>query len=437
MLSAEQNDLLCRVENGAPMGELMKRYWLPALPSEQVATPDGAPVRTRVVGEDLVIFRDSNGRLGVLDEYCAHRGVSLALARNEKGGLRCLYHGWKYGVDGRILDMPTESPGSRAREHVSQPAYPATESGGLVWVYLGPRESMPEFQPPPWAGCTPRRLVISRVEVAANWAQALEGQIDSAHSSMLHSTDIPAGKSELTVIDEEGLHVRPSGDANPRLFVKKAPYGMRYVAVRKPIVNADTHDYMRVTVFVAPCFALIPPNSRNRLCNIAVPRDDATTNMFFVHFSDTVDLDRDMVQANLGTRPGLDLDPVTGRSVRNRGNNFLQDREAMAQGNFSGIRGIGQQDIAMWESMGKGPIIDRTREHLGTTDVAVAQFRRIMLAAVEDLRARARVLGQDGAQVAFGKVRSFEGIVPEGTNWETLGMSDEEQALAAQGATAG
>ena len=428
MLNEKQNDLLCRVEGVAPMGALMKRYWLPAIAAEEVAIPDGPPVRARLVGEDLVIFRDSNGRLGALEEYCAHRRVSLALGRNEKGGLRCLYHGWKYGVDGTVLDMPTESPDSRARENVDQQAFPAIESGGLIWVYLGPKESMPEFQPPPWANCVSRRLVVSKVIVDANWAQALEGQIDSAHSSMLHSTDIPAGTSEQTEIDEEGAHVRPSGDPNPRLLVKRAPYGMRYVAIRKPLVNAQTHDYMRVTVFIAPCFALIPPNSRNAMCNIAVPRDDNSTNMYFVHFSETTDLDRAMVQENLGSRPGIDIDPVTGRSLRNRGNNFQQDREAMARGNFSGIRGIGQQDIAMWESMGRRPIVDRHREHLGTTDVAVAQFRRIMLGAAEEFRESNRVLGQNGPRVAFGKIRSFEGILPVGSDWEALGMGDDEKA---------
>jgi phthalate 4,5-dioxygenase oxygenase subunit len=163
---------------------------------------------------------------------------------------------------------------------------------------------------------------------------------------------------------------------------------------------------------------------------MAVPRDDGTTNMYFVHFSETVDLDEAMIQANLGTRPGIDFDPATGKKARNRENNFLQDREAMAKGNFSGIRGIGQQDVAMWESMGRGPIIDRSREHLGRTDVAVVQFRRIMLDAVEEFTRTGAVLGQQGPLIPFAKVRSFEGIVPKGTDWEGLGLCEEERALA-------
>jgi phthalate 4,5-dioxygenase oxygenase subunit len=429
MLTHEQNELLCRVAGDAPMGALMRRYWLPLCQSSEVATADGPPVRARLLDEDIVVFRDSNGRVGALDEYCPHRGVSLVLARNEQCGLRCLYHGWKYDVDGNIVEMPTEPPESRMTEHLKHRAYPVRESGGLIWAYLGPAEAMPEFQPPPWAACGPRRIVTSRLVVEANWAQALEGQIDSAHSSMLHSTDIPAGRSERTTIDANGVHVRPSGDPNPRLIVKRVPYGMRYVAVRKPTTNAETHDYMRVTVFVAPCFALIPPNSRNYLCNMAVPRDDGTTNMYFVHFSETVDLDEAKIQANLGTRPGVDFDPVTGKKARNRENNFLQDREAMAKGNFSGIRGIGQQDVAMWESMGRGPIIDRSREHLGRTDVAVLQFRRIMLDAVEAFGKARVVLGQQAPVIPFAKVRSYEGIVAKGTDWESLGLCEEERGL--------
>ncbi len=408
---AEQNDLLCRVAGDAPMGALMKRYWLPACTGDEVVA-DGAPIRTRVVDQDVVIFRDTDKRLGALYEYCSHRGVSLALGRNEQCGLRCLYHGWKYDVTGALVELPTEPRDSRARERLKQPSYPVVESGGLVWIYLGPKDVMPAFQPPPWFACPPSRISINKVVVDANWAQVLEGQIDSAHSSMLHSTDIPAGRSERTEVDAAGVYVRPSGDAAPRMHVKRVPYGMRYVAIRRPIVNADSQDYMRVTVFVAPVFALIPPNTRSYLCNIAVPRDDGTTTFYLVNFSETNDLDHEVIRTRMGMKPGLDLD-ADGRKIRNRGNNFLQDREAMAHGNFSGIRGVANQDIAMWESMGRGPIIDRSRENLGVTDLAVVQWRRLMIDAVTEFQESGRVLGQHGPVVPFAKVRSYEGHAPQ------------------------
>ena len=434
MLIAEQNDLLCRVNGDAPMGALFKRYWLPACMADEVVA-GGAPVRTTLVDTDIVVFKSPNGQLGAIYEYCPHRGVSLALARNEETGLRCLYHGWKFAADGRIVEMPTEPPGRKAKDHLCHDAYPAAESGGFIWVYLGPTEVMPKFQPMPWAHVPPQRLVITRIEVDANWAQAVEGQIDSAHSNMLHSSDIPAGRSEQTVVDERGTVMRPSGDPNPKLIVKRVPYGMRYVALRKPAINPETQDYMRVTVFVAPCFALIPPNSRGRMINIPVPRDDYRSAVYFVNFSETHDLDKDILRRNMSEVPGVDFDPATGKKARNRANNFLQDRDAMAKGNFSGIRGVPNQDVAMWESMGRTPIINRSKEHLGGTDLAVVQFRRIMLDAVEEFRKSGRVLGQEGEQPPLAKVRSYEGIVPLGTNWELLGLSDEELALASRQGT--
>ena len=429
MLTVEQNDLLCRVNGDAPMGAMMKRYWLPACLSSEVSEPGGAPLRTTIVDTDIVIFRSPNGKLGAVYEYCPHRGPSLALARNEEGGLRCLYHGWKFAGDGKIVEMPTEPAGSRAKDHLCHDAYPVEESGGFIWVYLGPKAAMPAFQPMPWAHLPPERLVINKVEVDANWAQALEGQIDSAHSNMLHSTEIPAGRSEQTTVQDNGTLVRPSGDANPKLIVRRVPYGMRYVAVRKPLVNPETQDYMRVTVFIAPCFALIPPNTRNRLCNIPVPRDDHRTAFYFVNYSETTDLDAGLLTRTTGEQRGA-IDPATGKKYRTRANNFLQDREAMAKGNFSGIQGIGNQDVAMWESMGRTSIMDRSKEHLGGTDIAVAQFRRVMLDAVEDFRKNGNVLGQTGAQPPLAKIRSYEGLVPLGTNWELLGLGDEELAIA-------
>ena len=149
MLIAEQNDLLCRVNGDAPMGALFKRYWLPACMADEVVA-GGAPVRTTIVDTDIVVFKSPNGQLGAIYEYCPHRGVSLALARNEETGLRCLYHGWKFAADGRIVEMPTEPPGRKAKDHLCHDAYPAAESGGFIWVYLGPTEVMPKFQPMPW-----------------------------------------------------------------------------------------------------------------------------------------------------------------------------------------------------------------------------------------------------------------------------------------------
>src|SRR5262245_41436345 len=196
MLSSEQNELLCRVEGAAPMGQLMRRHWLPVCLSEEVAEKDGAPARARLLGEDLVVFKDSNGKIGVLDEHCPHRGASLVFGRNEDCGLRCLYHGWKFDVEGRCVDMSSEPAGAAIRQSMRTKAYPAREGGGFVWVWMGPREAMREFEPPAWAPTPNARTSIVKMHAACNWAQVLEGSIDSAHSSSLHSTNMPAADVE-------------------------------------------------------------------------------------------------------------------------------------------------------------------------------------------------------------------------------------------------
>src|SRR5689334_24926658 len=193
-MTPEENQLLCRVEGAAPMGALMRRHWLPACMSEEGAERDGAPVRTRLLGEDLVVFRDTNGRLGVLGEHCPHRRASLAYGRNEECGLRCLYHGWKFDVDGNVLDMPSEAPGAAQRLGKRAKAYPAREGGGFVWTWMGPKEELREFEAPAWAPLAGIRYAIVKMHAACNWAQVLEGSIDSAHSSSLHSSNMPAAQ---------------------------------------------------------------------------------------------------------------------------------------------------------------------------------------------------------------------------------------------------
>src|SRR5690349_6322404 len=196
MLTKDQNELLCRVEGDTPMGGIMRRHWLPVCMSEEVAERDGTPVRSRLLGEDLVVFRDTQGNLGVLGEYCLHRRASLAFGRNEEAGLRCLYHGWKFDVEGNVVDMPCEAPGAAQRLGKRTKSYPARESGGFVWAWMGPPEAMRELEPPAWAPAPGIKYAIVKICTDCNWAQVLEGSIDSAHSSVLHSTNMPAGEVE-------------------------------------------------------------------------------------------------------------------------------------------------------------------------------------------------------------------------------------------------
>ena len=425
MLSHEENELLCRVEGDAAMGQLMRRHWIPACLSEEVAEPDGTPVRIRLLGEDLVAFRDTAERLGVVDEHCPHRRASLALGRNEECGLRCLYHGWKIDVEGNVVDRPTEPRDSSAVQKVTHKAYACREGGGFVWVWMGPPNQIREFEPPAWAPSPDIRTSIVKIHVGCNWAQVLEGAIDSAHSSSLHSTDmVPASVESAGATDKEWL--RPSTDKAPRLQVQRTDFGFRYVAIRHPIKHADTHDYLRITLFVAPFTVLIPPNDRYNLSILNIPLDDTNTMFYFIAWSDKEGIDQDVWRKFCAAQLGVDLD-ANFRRIRTRANNYLQDRDAMKRGSHTGIDGIPNQDIAMWETM--GPIADRSRERLGASDIAIVQFRRIMVDAARKLRDGGPAIGASGQRIPHIKLKSFEGIVPKTAHWTTLAVAEEELAL--------
>ncbi|MEX0753183.1 MAG: Rieske 2Fe-2S domain-containing protein [Xanthobacteraceae bacterium] len=417
MLTHEENELLCRVEGDAPMGQLMRRHWIPACMSEEVTEPDGAPVRVRLLGEDLVVFRDSDGRLGVLDEYCPHRRASLAFARNEECGLRCLFHGWKMDVEGNVLEMASEPAESGYAEKVKMKAYPAREAGGFVWTYMGPAETMPEFERPAFAPTEDTGVSIVKVHVDCNWATVVEGQIDSAHSSSLHSSDMrPAKVDRAKAVKTHWL--RPSTDKAPRLQVERTSYGFHYAAFRRPIANSATHDYVRKTVYIAPFVCLIPPNNAYNVTSVIVPQDDTHTTFYFLAWRETDNIDQEAWRKFNVARPGIDLDE-NFRNRRTRANNYLQDRNAMKLGDFTGIRGIPNQDIAMWETM--GAIADRTQERLGASDLAVVEFRRLIVDAALTMQQGGPVLGRTEPHIPHAEIRSFESILPKSTDWRSFG----------------
>ena len=420
-MSPQDNELLCRVEGDAPMGRLFRRHWIPVCLSEEVAQADGTPVHARVLGEDLVVFRDSEGRLGVLDAHCPHRRASLVLGRNEEGGLRCLYHGWKLDVQGNVLEMPSEPAASELCGKVKHTAYPVEDAAGLIWAWMGPREAMTPFERPAFAPTPECRTAIVKVHVAANWAQILEGAIDSAHSSSLHSTDMPPARVDGAKATDKAWP-RPSTDKAPRLQLEQTPFGFRYAAIRRPIMNSATHDYIRVSLFVAPFTVLIPPNNLYNLANLNVPCDDTSTTFYFVAWSDQPGggIDVEAWRKFCGAQPGIDLDP-RWRKKRTWDNFYLQDRQAMRLGDFTGIRGIPMQDMAMWETMGS--IADRTRERLGASDLAIVEFRRIMVQAARDFIAGRAAIGTGDGHPPQATLRSFEGIVPKGADWRTLGTA--------------
>jgi len=422
VLTPEENDLLCRVEGDAPMGRLIRRHWIPACMIEEVADKDGAPVRVRLLGEDLVAFRDTQGRVGVIGEHCPHRRASLVFGRNEECGLRCLYHGWKMDVEGNVVEMASEPPSDRVRPALKHTAYPTREAAGFVWVYMGPPAEMPPFEPPAFAPTEGTNVSIVKLQVDCNWAQILEGAIDSAHSSTLHANDIPAANTDRTTATGT-VWARPTNDKSPRIQVQRTSYGMRYAAIRRPIRNPENDDYVRITTFVAPITVLIPPNNVYGLANINVPMDDTHTAFYFIAWSDWgPGVELEAWRKFCAARVGIDVD-AQFRRIRTRDNNYLQDRQAMKLGDHTGIPGIPNQDIAMWETM--GPIADRSAEHLGASDIAIVQFRRIMVDAVKRFARGEPAIGTAAPRIAHAKLRAFEGIVPRTTDWRTLAVDED------------
>jgi phthalate 4,5-dioxygenase oxygenase subunit len=320
--------------------------------------------------------------------------------------------------------MPSEPKASALPEKATHLSYPTREAGGFVWAYMGPPEAMPEFEAPPWAPHDKARVAIAKVELPCNWAQIMEGQIDSAHSSTLHSSDMRPAKGDATA---KGDHwVRPSTDKNPRIQVQLTNYGMRYAAIRRPIVNANSHDYVRITTYVAPFTALIPPNSTYNVTSVIVPRSDTSSTFHFIAWAEgeQAGISAEAWRKFCVLEVGVDVDAQFRPIKRHAHNDYLQDRAAMAEGNFTGIPGIPNQDIAMWESM--GPIADRSQERLGASDIAIVQFRRLMIDAARAFEQEGRVIGQIQPHLAQAKLRSYQGVVEKTVPWRTLGASDEE-----------
>ena len=417
MLSEAENDVLTQVGPSSPMGTLMRAHWTPVCLTEEVAESDGAPLLVEALGERYVAFRDSNGELGLLDELCPHRKASLVLGRNEECGLRCLYHGWKFDVKGKVIAMASEPEGSSLQDKVRARHYPVEEWGGFVWAWLGDIDSVRPFMPPSFAPTKQQRTSILKIRIPANWAQITEGQIDSAHSSSLHSSDMVPARVESAAADDKSWY-RPSTDKSPQLQSQVTDYGFHYAAIRRPIKNAATQSYIRVTEYVAPYQSLIPPNSSYNVATVIVPIDDTSSMFHFIAWGDPETTpDTQDWRAFAHAVPGEDLDPTTWKTYGNMDNRFRQNREIMKTGNFTGIEGIPNQDIAMWVSM--GPIVNRSKDTLGASDLAIVEFRRLMVDAAMKAADGGTIIGT-ASNVVQGNIASFEGVVPKESDWQAL-----------------
>ena len=400
MLSQAENELLTRTGAGTPAGEYFRRYWLPALLASEVPAPDCPPVRIRLLGEDLIAFRDTQGRVGLVDEFCPHRRASLFWGRNEECGLRCVYHGWKFDVTGLCVDMPNEPPEYGFENKIRISAYPAREYGGLIWAYLGPPGRLPELPKLEWARVPDSHRYISKRFQETNYLQAIEGGIDSSHSNFLH-----ASVDAFRVTDEYVARVKSSSnlraryhlmDKSPRFTVKKTDYGL-VIAVRR---NAgDDSYYWRMTQFLLPSHTMIPYQKGLSIHGHSwVPRDDETCWVWTVSWNPDEPLSQEEREAiGKETFVHAKAEPVTFRPLRNKSNNYLIDRELQRGTSMTGLHGFATQDQAIQESM--GPVVDRTRERLGTSDTAIIAARRLLLDEI-----RALEQGQEPRAAQRGEV---------------------------------
>jgi phthalate 4,5-dioxygenase oxygenase subunit len=381
MLTAEENATLTEVGPQKPMGRMMRRFWLPICMSRQLPEPDGKPLRARLLGENFVVFRDTEGKIGVLDEYCMHRGVSLALGRVEKGGIRCLYHGWKFGVDGTIQETPNHC-NDRFRQRLKAPAYPVREAGGLVWTYIGPREKIPPFQHYGFMDGPDENRVVLRINANANYLQLYEGGTDSSHVGILHSNMANPNwmHDEFTGTDEDfNPGALAVGDNAPTLDIEDTEYGYHYVAKRKgpPRDDGSPTYSIRVTPVILPTCRIIPARAYQFFL-FEVPQDDSRTSTYLICHGQ-----KPIERSEIISIMGLDDDRFWTDErcdfEASWADHLGQNREAMKE-NWSGYSGIEQEDMILAISM--GPIIDRTKEHLVAADRAVVHLRACLLESV-------------------------------------------------------
>jgi phenylpropionate dioxygenase-like ring-hydroxylating dioxygenase large terminal subunit len=412
MLKPEENERLVRVGPGMPGGALFRRYWQPVLLAHELPAPDGPPLRVRILGEDLVAFRATDGTVGLVDAFCPHRRAPLFFGRNEESGIRCVYHGWKFDVGGRCVDMPSEPPDSMFKDKVTVLAYPTWEGGGMVWAYLGPREAMP---PPPdyeWLRVPPTHRFVSKTYESCNYLQGLEGGLDTAHSSFAHNERL----NDPTWIRNRDTH--------PKLEVEKTDYGFRYASTRD---LGDDGLYVRVYHYLMPAQQL-----RGNVTNWAggkradvpkldghiwVPIDDEHTwvyNMMYGYDGD-VPITEEFAwkDESFFGRGKDDLIPGTHQLKAGLGNDYFIDREKQRTKTFTGIRGVNTQDFALQEGMGAIP--DRSQERLGTTDRAIIVTRQLLLEACERVANGEEPRGT--SPDSYRGVRAYDRVIERDCDW--------------------
>ncbi|WP_080835672.1 Rieske 2Fe-2S domain-containing protein [Cohnella massiliensis] len=422
MLKASDNELLTSTNAGTPLGELFRRYWIPVVNSKEIA-PDGKPLKIRLLGEDLLVFRDTNGDVGLVDEKCPHRRTSLALGLNADCGLTCIYHGWKFDTKGNCVDLPSEPKDSKMKAGVRLRSYATREQNGIVWGYLGPKEEEPPFPEFYWMGLPDNQIISERVWQECNYLQVMENDLDYVHAAFLHKAheqqDVDRGllSSDLGISPSHPLIKNPP----VKQAVESTKYGKRCIGVG--IEDDDNYAFMEIH-YIFP-FYTYPPRMKGEdgMWHAFIPRDDHSTWSWDVQFSHAQPINA----KGQSERRGLVLDEHF-RKQRNMSNDYEQDRELMIHGNYSGIRGIANQDHAVTELM--GPIVDRSKEMLGTSDLPIIQMRRMLLEQVKSFMAGGAPIKHD--QYPLQKLFSCGAVDSKSKRWQEALPIDPVYALEQQ-----
>ena len=387
MLTAADNELLVRTGAGTAMGEYFRRYWQPVALAAELAEPDGPPIRVQVLGEELVAFRDTQGRVGLIEPHCAHRGANLFFGRNEAGGIRCIYHGWKYDATGRCVEMPNVPPGTGYHGKIAIKAYPTREFGDLVWAYLGPPERMPAEIPQLEFGVLPasHRYVTKRLQ-QCNWAHSMEGALDTAHFSFLHmpAPGLASNENPNVAADERRMRWLRN-DPLPRFTILEHDVGFVIGGSRQ----ADGEElYWRITQFMLPAHSVTPSAMPGETYYgytwVPITDEACWIYVYAWHPDRALAAEERARYAKGGYGQFAELGSAFVPRC-NRTNDYLLDREDQKHRSFTGVRGVAEQDAMAQDS--QGLIADRTREHLTPTDVAIVRFRRAMLDGAKALAA--------------------------------------------------
>ncbi|MEA2975743.1 MAG: phthalate 4,5-dioxygenase [Alphaproteobacteria bacterium] len=404
MLKTEQNDRLTRTGPDTPGGRLFRSYWIPALLASELPENECPPVRVKLLSERLLAFRDTQGRYGLIDEFCAHRGVSLWFGRNEENGLRCPYHGWKYDHTGQCIDVPSEPAESGFCQKIKLKSYPLVERGGILWTYMGPAERQPALPAWEFASVPDNQRYVTKRLQESNWLQSLEGGIDSSHTSWLHRGELEADPLfKGSKGNEYNL-----GDTKPHFEVVESPGGL-YIGARRNAENGNY--YWRITPWVMPSFTMIPPRGDHPVGgHFWIPIDDENCwawNFDYHPIRPLMDSEVRAMQEGWGRH--VIYEPGGWRSRANKDNDYLIDRAAQKAGiTYSGVAGFAMQDSSVQESM--GPIIDRSKENLVSTDNGIIMARHRLLRAIQALEEKG--VAPPGVDSAHQRVRSVAIVLP-------------------------